>query len=85
MGCFMSFVKSLAYGATGVGAVVLAPVTGSTSLAVAIGAGVGVTAMVIVKNKKARLRRNNERKAIQLEMTNLEDMLMFEHEYEVSK
>ncbi|MEI7796549.1 MAG: hypothetical protein WCI06_07935 [Methylococcaceae bacterium] len=105
-GGIMSFVKSLAYVAAGVGAVVLAPVTGGSSLAVAIGAlgtttalgaaigaGVGATAalvdMGIVKKldekEKAQLRESNKRKTIQLEMTNLEDMLMFEYENGVLK
>lgn len=102
----MSIVKSLAYIAAGVGAVVLAPVTGGSSLAIAIGAmgattaagaalgvGIGATAAAVDmgvtkklnEKEKARLRRSNERKSIQTEMTNLEDMLMFEHENEVFK
>jgi hypothetical protein len=102
----MSFVKSLAYVAAGIGAVVLAPVTGGSSLAVAIGAmgtttalgaaigvGVGATAAAIdigvskklEEKEKARIRESNKRIGIQIEMSKLEEMLMFEYENGVLK
>lgn len=102
----MSFVKSLAYVAAGVGAVILAPVTGGSSLALAIGAlgtttalgaaigvGVGATAAAIDmgvskkldEKENARIRKSNKRIAIQIEMTKLEEMLMFDYENGVLK
>ncbi len=99
----MSFVKSLAYVAAGVGAVVLAPVTGGSSLAVligtmgtttalgaALGISLGATAAAVDmgvtkklnEKEQARLRKSNERKSIQTEMTNLEYSLNFDFKHD---